>query len=402
MIMNGFNNKLVRTLLGTLLAATLFSCENSVFNPQQENAPNFRIAAPRFLDVRGVDTEQLSPVVIVNDTEVAMADMGNNQHAGTVRVPEGADVVIHIEWEELVGNAPLILADYDRTIEAIDQNYSIRIRDEDYDVSRDEDNDGISNLQERIDETDPFDPFDPGDGGIKVSIPYVDPDLAPAINGSWETVWNRATFLDRTGETLSIDNLMINRGAVRSDGATEYKWGAMHDASNLYLWVEGSLGTSRTHFGDSALTYNDDSIEIFWDGNNSKDRFYDLEDDFQVIIPLLTFGDGGSNNSSLSNARIAIGENSLPAPTGIEFATCIFCSNDIWEIKIPLDQAKIPVGSPIGFEVQLDDDNDGDDRDVKWGWVHPSRTTYDVDETWKDPSFMSTVRLVPSPVLSND
>ncbi|MGI9296184.1 MAG: sugar-binding protein [Pseudomonadales bacterium] len=401
--MNGLILNFVYWTGAALLLMTVLGCDGGSSLTQQAD-PNFKLAPPQFLDVRDVNADRLTPTVTVNETEIQIVQLSGGQYSGTVRVPEGSNVNIAIDWVEVtVGNRPLLLATYSKQINSISLNQSIRIRDEDYDTSMDLDNDGISNLQEQIDNTDPFDVFDPGDGGVQVLVPYFDPELAPAIDGSWETVWrDRSTFLDRTEDTLFINNLMINRGATLSDGEPQYRWGAMHDSQNLYLWIEGESASMRSHFGDSDLLYNDDAVEIYWDGDNSKERSYDLIDDYQIIIPLLTRGDGGANNSSLTNARIAKGINSLPVPGGIEYATCIFCSNDIWEIKIPLNQARIPVGTPFGFEVQIDDDNDGGERDVKWGWVHPSRMDVDIDETWKDPSLMSTIRLLPSPLLSNN
>ncbi|MBX2838466.1 MAG: hypothetical protein KTR35_16530, partial [Gammaproteobacteria bacterium] len=230
-------NTLSKLLLFASAWLVLTSCDSGV--PSSDSGSNnLTLGTPLFLSVKAVDEEQLTPELQVNGSPIALTALGGGQYAGTVQVPEGSDVTIEISWTEMYeGTTPLMLARFTQTINGINQNLGIRIRDEDYDKSLDEDSDGISNLQERIDDTDPFDQFDPADGGIRVNVPYIDPEIAPVIDGSWETVWNRATFLDRNDETLFIDNLMINQGAIREDGDTEYRWGAMHDGVNLYLWV---------------------------------------------------------------------------------------------------------------------------------------------------------------------
>ncbi|MFK7892392.1 MAG: sugar-binding protein [Granulosicoccus sp.] len=73
-----------------------------------------------------------------------------------------------------------------------------------------------------------------------------------------------------------------------------------------------------------------------------------------------------------------------------------------WEIKVPLSSFGIERGVPFGFDVQIDLDHDGDARDARWAWFHPSRTTVDVSNTITDPSFMGTAVLsdeIDEPVL---
>ena len=53
----------------------------------------------------------------------------------------------------------------------------------------------------------------------------------------------------------------------------------------------------------------------------------------------------------------------------------------------------IAVNQPFGLELQINDDDDGELRDSKWGWHHPPRVGVDVDETFLNPSIMGTARL---------
>ena len=148
--------------------------------------------------------------------------------------------------------------------------------------------------------------------------------------------------------------------------------------------------------------WKDDTVEIFIDGDNSKQSTYENSNDFQYLIPLL------KQNTSLANneidGRISIGPFSSDAGLGIRFSTgpgigpdgirVARWEQDVYELAIPIADAGIVIGSPFGFEVQLNDDDDGGDRDSKWGWFHPSRSDgEDTDLTYMNPSIMGTVVL---------
>ena len=50
-------------------------------------------------------------------------------------------------------------------------------------------------------------------------------------------------------------------------------------------------------------------------------------------------------------------------------------------------------GRPFGFELQVNDDDDGGPREGKWGWAHPARVSEDVDRTFVNPSIMGVAVL---------
>ncbi|MFT6304653.1 MAG: hypothetical protein ACJAY2_003857 [Pseudomonadales bacterium] len=77
-------------------------------------------------------------------------------------------------------------------------------------------------------------------------------------------------------------------------------------------------------------------------------------------------------------------------PRGIRTA---HFEQDVYELKIDLASAGIDTNAVFGFELQINDDDGGDDRDSKWAWKHPSRSTTDVDSTIDDPSVMGTLKL---------
>jgi len=289
-----------------------------------------------------------------------------------------------------------MLASFETAINSINSNESIVITNDDYSIDFDDDFDTVSNLAERRTSSDPYDSRSPDVDFALARLPAISPAEAPIIDGSYEGIWNSAAYVDVNRQNLSIDNLMIDMGATFADGEPDYRWGGMHDGEYLYLVAFGEGGGVQTPFADSDRLFNDDTLNIFWDADNSANREYDGVNDFQLLIPLLESGnDRVPNDSANENSRFATGSNSSFFPEdAIDFATCV-CrrENNFWEVRIRLADAAIVVGQTFGFELQLDDDRDGGDRDVKWGWQHPSRINEDRDFTWFDPSFMGTAVL---------
>jgi len=135
------------------------------------------------------------------------------------------------------------------------------------------------------------------DGGTSnafasVLVPRIDPDDAPVIDGLNVIVngqdnligeWLNAVQFDDSGERLWIDNLMVDAGADTVDGAQHRRWAAMHDGEKLYLLVLSDDQGQRE--SDSFDHWQDDTLELFIDGNNSKLSTWGDEDDFHVLVP---------------------------------------------------------------------------------------------------------------------
>lgn len=206
-------------------------------------------------------------------------------------------------------------------------------------------------------------------GEVDVGIVRIPPAQAPTVDGLYDPVWESAQFVDNSGNRLSIDNLMVDTGkdSSRSDGNTEFQWAAMHDGTNLYLFVFGETIATATLQNDSAddQLHADDSVELFFDGNNSKLSSYDTVDDTHVLIALL---DRDGNPSGRIEAGFEINVDISP---DVEFFNCLCSPVVTWEIKIPIAALNITIGEPFGIDIQINDDIDGGDRDSKWGWFHP-------------------------------
>lgn len=397
-------NLMTRTRAGvfSLLAAfAISSCGSEGYSTaslQAGEQGGMSLTPPPLLQSRMINRQALSPVVTMNGTNIPMTGRDNGAvFSGNARIAEGSAVQVVITWTERVGIEDVRLLQVRRDFAAINRNEDIVISDDEYDGSAfDDDEDGISNINERLEGTRHNDASDPGTSRPQVFIPYIQAESAPTIDGEYDTIWNNSQFRDRDRNTLSIDNLMVDQrtgdGGVRGDGNAEFQWSAMHDGEYLYIFAFGELADRRTPFNDSTTIWHDDNLDLFIDGDNSKLSAYDGVNDYHMLMPILK-SNGDPNRSGDVDTRFEFGSNSIQSLDGLDFAACQCDDRDTMEIRVRLADVGIDIGHPFGIELQYGDDIDGGDRDAKWGWRHPSRITVDVDNTWRDPSFMGTAQL---------
>lgn len=216
-------------------------------------------------------------------------------------------------------------------------------------------------------------------------------------NGKLTGEWAAAVQHDSSGAPLYIDNLIIDINAENPDGTAYRRWAAMHDGTHLYVVVIVDDNGDRQRDSLSDLT-QDDSLELFMDGDNSKSSSYG-SDDFHRIFPVrlpgvdkrsADKGDVAGPNSSSAGLIVTFATGPGVGPPGIRRANW---EQDVYELKIDLPSAGIDTDEAFGFELQVNDDDGGGRRDSKWAWKHPSRTTSDVDGTVDNPSTMGTLKL---------
>ncbi len=535
------------------------------------------------MQTRAVDLTQVAPRVLLNDgTRIDMQFLGNNTWSGSIQVPVGSEQTLFLEWIETIGTRPLRLATWQQTLIVGANGVTINLGAINYDFSADFDADGISNLSERENNTDPFindndslvetpdiadtnrpvdndslddlndalvisdleasensgdaisdteisvsvdsdniefvdtleettskpeqenqqevtmgpadspalgtgfdedseldstensdsprpvDPDDDSDSTVgsdlnensesddndesdnnsdsaadpitddqtetelaqnnnsnesaidlnsqdasvalpSVIIPRIAPSQAPVIDGlgaeqsnnrSLINEWAAAVQFDRNGEPLAFNNLMIDVNADSADQSNLRNWSAMHDGEYLFILVlSDDIGRRQS---DSNVIQNDDSLELYFDGNNSKLSTWGDVDDFSFLIPLLRQNTSDPNYSPEGHITRGTGSELTPVelvfhtgpgmgPDGIRVSRWEL---DVYEFKIKLADVGIRVGQPFGFEIQINDDDNGMNRDSKWGWFHPSRVNNtNTDRTILDPSVMGTVVL---------
>lgn len=404
-------------VLGTLMVCVfvLSGCaENAstvTFDENDQMLLEFR--PPSQITTRAIVVDNLNLDVRINDLPLEMVRTGDTWSGSRV-VPEGSSVNLEISWSELVEQTILPLAVARETIESITQNEQFSFVDDNYiseGIDFDADSDLISNLTERRQDTDPYDADDPGSVSEVPATVLIPASLRPnIIDGQWDnSFWNTAQQTDLFGADLLVDSLIVDENAAQLDGG-RYKWAAQHNGQFLSIFVFGKVNNSGQNlFGDSGDDfYQDDSLEIFFDGDLSGGADYDRIDDMHIVIPLLR-GSGAAkvgNKSGEPDTRIKRGDKVQPdVPfdvNSVEFATCLCSGSRVtWEVRIDLADAGIKVGPTFGFEIQINQDEDGGARDAKWAWDYPPRgpndTNITTDVTWKYPSQMGEVKLLPFP-----
>lgn len=331
----------------------------------------------RILEARNVDLDDIRLEATVYGANSGTVEMDTERNGSTwiatVELEKSDSYTYSLTWYHSGFGVPLA-----RTSETT-ASTSLTFSSSDYNYDLDYDGDGASNLIEIQVGTNPT-AFDSQDAcnwpSCDVIIPRV--SEAPVIDGlDNDSIWGRAVERDLNGDFLYIHNLLVDNKS-HTDQAPVHRWKAMHDGEYLYLWVEY---TDTYLVYDSPLLdpWQDDSIDVLFDGNNSKNTPYDY-DDYHIIIP---FDDGNNEELAGESGFFDYGNNSNAlGSTGwpeISWATRYgvkTASNDLdlatFEMRFELDNIGLAVGRVFGFEVQHNDDDDGGDRDAKWGWHHPS------------------------------
>jgi len=422
-----------RCMPGFLLPAIvlLVSCSDIKLDGFEESAENqasadaggsLSLSPPDvLLQARMVNPANLVPRVSASPGGVvSMTTSDNASWSGTLNVPVNSQVTVLIDWYERLpdcggqANFELRLANHQQSIDVGTDALLFPLSAGDYNTDFHEDNDEFTNLQERRAGTDPCNSFSappptPGSTDPSVQIPFINDGSAPLIDGLGAAYNANALQLvgewanavqDSTSGDLFIDSLMIgNPNNINTDPL--HAWAAQHDGTYLYLLVMVDDATQSV--GDSPNIADDDSIEIFIDGNNSNLTSYGDADDRFFKIALVGASGSGANSSSSPNPRISRGSNSAPVPATIEFATGLGTGPlsivnpgerlDVYELRIELASFGLAIGQPFGLEVQINDDDDGGSRDYKWGWSHPQKRDTDLDLTVNNPAFMGTALL---------
>ena len=388
----------------TLLPA-LISCNESS-SGAADNLTNMNLPVPELVS-RVIDPSNQIVVATINGVELEMENLGDI-YVGSTIVQVGLIPVIAVTWYDNSDRVKLPIAVYSYSPESpILEDLNLQIGEDDYrqdGLDLDADADGVANLVELREDSDPFDINSP-ENSVQLNITLAPPNEPIEIDGRYDNlsngfpVWDTAARLMSSGQPLDITNLIVGEGSEErlSGNTDEHQWLALHDGVSLYLYVLGERSADLPFF-DSVNPQDDDSLNIFIDADNSKGQTYDGMNDYHIVIPLLTRS-GLDNGTGVSGMRLQAGTNSADLPLdAIEFSTCSCESSDIiertWEVKLDLAAFGLTVDQPFGLEFQLDEDNDGGARDARWAWaLHFARADGDARYTETNPSTMATVKL---------
>jgi len=177
-------------------------------------------------------------------------------------------------------------------------------------------------------------------------------ETAPTIDGKPDASWADAPQYD-------LKNSFY--GAPSSDADLSASFKALYDEDHLYLLVDV---TDDDLQNDSDDFWQDDSVEVFIDADNSRSESYD-DNDYHYH-----FGWDASSP--------ALGEAHHGNMRGVAAAFARTEAGYRAEIKLPWSTlgTKPVAGISIGFDVQVNDDDGGGERDSKIAWHAPQDDAY--------------------------
>lgn len=416
------------SLLLVLIASACTEGGSSV-NVNSSGDSTVIFAVPDFLNTRAFVSDNLDLFVSINGNEVTMSPLSNGQSTGSIRINKNLSVKLVVEWKEQLpdGTLMLLARATDSRITNIVEDITFVVDDDSYITAGEDafdlDGDGINNLEELDRGLDPKSPNAPVND-VKPDVQIFATGAKTLIDGRQQpddTFWDFATYVDDDRKKLTINNMIRNDlTGVIEQPSHDYQWAALHDEEflTIFVWGKARNGTTIRANGDSTGPeeyFNDDSVEIFWDGDLSRGtQGYDTKDDMLINIPLVRgappYDEDNENKSSAADKRIYRGNSvrdefvfDVQDSELVEFHTCLCggAERSTWEIRINLEAANIPLGKTFGFEIQINRDDDGGLRDSKWAWARPAlvpgQSPDDADSTWRYPVHMGKMRLVRFP-----
>jgi hypothetical protein len=200
----------------------------------------------------------------------------------------------------------------------------------------------------------------------------------PTVDGEIDAVW----------ETVPVNDMPhILNGPEYILGPTDFAatFRTLWDEVSLFFLVEVTDDVKVTDTG-FPTPYSDDCVEFWLDLNNSKNSAYlpSETDEYQIIFL--------RDNTTIHQ----IDHNDLLV--GLDWAWADTQTGYIFEIEMPwltafkwkerFDVLQPEFGQKLGFEVHVNDDDDGEDRDSNIGWF------YTTDEAWRNPSTLGDMKMM--------
>lgn len=182
--------------------------------------------------------------------------------------------------------------------------------------------------------------------------------------------------IDGAQDASYITNYTADNYVLNSTNSTDLSGNWTAAWNNQYLYVLVNV-TDDNLSNDGGNWWDNDGVEIYIDGDNSKNTSYDRQNDFQwgFLWNSNTIQTGGSNPAGSTNGIIA---------------THVTRANGYtYEIAIPWTTIGITPagGNNIGLEIGINDDDFNGSRDHKIMWYAT------VDDSWQNPSLFANIEL---------
>jgi len=178
-----------------------------------------------------------------------------------------------------------------------------------------------------------------------------------------------------------------------SDDDASLEFACAADEGNLYVALKIRDDSKCVNEDTGRNIFQDDSVEIYIDADNSKPAVYE-PDVCQISIGRYNVG-GDPNNPMLNDFRGWNWEGAAANETGTRAAVVDTDYGWAVEAAVPLAFFGIHLadGKVIGFNVHLNDDDDQGERDHWLGWSK-TELAGDVDTAYMNPSVFGQLRFV--------
>lgn len=373
---------LMKNCISLLAVVFLASCGSDEEVIVVNSGTNTIFALPVALrGIAAVNAEDLTLDIRVNEQLIEIPRSGTDPGlwSGTVNVPANRTSIVNVSWSQTYATRDrtyeLTLAEQQKVIIVSSEPKSVDFLLGGYNTNNhDEDDDGLSNLAEIEQGRSPVDGVDAyigPDGAFPTGLPHPfssecgtqlpsavriqyagDPTVVDPPNDL--TAWWCATYVteqtDAAGNTVPLESIKI----------------IVNVLDDIFPITDSAIGRK----------YDDDSIEIFIDGNNSKGNNYDGTNDYQLIF-------------------LADGDNSSPLVKGPGPVTNLLSDMQLTStgykltVYIPRAEVGIQHGQPFGINVEVNDDDDGGFRDAKYSWIGKP----DFDRSWIQPRAFGTSQI---------
>ncbi len=198
---------------------------------------------------------------------------------------------------------------------------------------------------------------------MALSVPQTDQPLTLKDEKGWSALPSQA-----------IEHVDYDAPASPEDLSASFR--TAWDKEALYLLVDV---TDDKAIDDSTEFWRDDTVEVFIDADNGKSNTYE-DNDYQYYFSWegSRFTAASSQGESRHNKMLHVLTGTTPTDKGYRFLVKFAWST--------LGVTPHP-GVKVGFDVHVDDDDDGGDRDTKLMW-HT-----ETDIAWQQPSALGTIEL---------
>lgn len=194
-------------------------------------------------------------------------------------------------------------------------------------------------------------------------------DSAPIIDGIVDPVWSDGVQYTTNNHLVAGSGMLFQRDLWAT-------WRALYDDTNLYILVE-VRDESLVNDGPNFYGYGDDMVQVMLDGDHSAGASYDGENDFELGF-------------RWNDPSIIAGLNSAPVPPNAQFSLVSTGDGYVLEVLLPLTEIDVmpEYGYTVGFDIHVNDDDDGGLRDTKISWYGAQ------DNAWLAPVNFGTAILL--------